>query len=108
VLVLVLVLVLVFVLVLALVLVLARGCPPNPYHATSDGTADALYVQNNALTGDWPEEFCADNGTGTVTDSAIDNNTDNTNRAKSTVVDDFGLDCDQVECSCCGIMQCYY
>ena len=45
--------------------------------------ADTLYVQNNAFTGDWPQEFC-------------------------DTVDNFGLDCDKVECSCCDKLQCYY
>jgi len=54
---------------------------------TELGGLDALYVQNNSLTGDWPPEFCA---TGEKT------------------VDDFGLDCDRVECYCCDILQCYY
>jgi len=51
------------------------------------GGLDTLYVQNNVFTGDWPQEFC-DPGNKTV--------------------DDFGLDCDKVECSCCGIFHCYY
>ncbi len=51
--------------------------------------SDTLYVQNNALTGDWPSEFC----------ESGDKN-----------INAFGLDCDKVECSssCCGILQCYY
>jgi hypothetical protein len=48
---------------------------------------DTLYVQNNALTGDWPESFCYDG---------------------DAPVDSFGVDCDRVECLCCGDMHCYY
>jgi hypothetical protein len=48
---------------------------------------DTLYVQNNDLSGDWPQEFC---------------------EFGARTVDDFGLDCDKVECSCCDILQCYY
>ena len=48
---------------------------------------DTLYVQNNALTGDWPESFCYDG---------------------NAPIDSFGVDCDKVECLCCGDMHCYY
>ena len=70
----------------------------HPSFLPSITTTDALYVQNNALTGDWPEEFCADgeNPAGSESENGL------------TVVDDFGMDCDAIECSCCGILQCYY
>jgi len=51
------------------------------------GGLDTLYVQNNAFSGNWPEKFC---GSGMET------------------VDDFGLDCEKVHCTCCDIHQCYY
>jgi len=51
------------------------------------GGLDTLYVQNNDFAGDWSLSFC---GPGDMT------------------VDDFGLDCDKIECTCCDILQCYY
>lgn len=63
---------------------------------------DSLYVQHNNFTGDWPEEFCA------AANMVNNPYNDGKQPSKKTVVDDFGLDCDKVECSCCGIFQCYY
>ena len=85
---------------------------------TELGGLDTLYLQHNAFTGDWPVSFCPtetdasdDSRSGIDDDDDDDDNTvwaSSSRSSNSTIITNFGVDCDTVECLCCGSMHCYY
>jgi hypothetical protein len=49
---------------------------------------DTLFVQDNNITGKWPTEFCP-----------VDEH--------DVPFAEFGMDCDEIECTCCTHLNCF-
>ena len=59
-----------------------------PLELRKNGILKTIFVQDNLLEGKWPVEFCPD--------------------SLDVPLNEFGIDCDRVECSCCvPILNCF-